>query len=89
MDRDVQRIEFELEEDSWSALAMIRLSSVMGDTVLVRPQRFAPRWDVCGRDDLKKVLVGNERFIGELEGIVQWLGNVREVGAKRKLCYNV
>ena len=39
---------------------MVRLPSVMSDAVLIRTQRLAPRWDVRRRDDLKKVLVGNE-----------------------------
>ena len=39
---------------------MIRLPSVVGDTVLVCTQRFSPRRDVCSRDNLKKVLVGDE-----------------------------
>lgn len=60
MDCNVQRIEFKFEEDSWSTLTVIRLSSVMGNTVLVRTQRLAPRRDVCRRYNLKKVLVGDE-----------------------------
>lgn len=39
---------------------MIRLPSVMGDAVLVCKQWLAPRWDICRRDNVKKVLVGNE-----------------------------
>jgi len=68
---------------------MIRLPSIMGDAVLVRTQRFAPRWDVCRGDHLKKVLIGDESFMGKLKRIVQRLGNVWEVGAKGKFCDNV
>lgn len=61
---------------------MVDLSSVMGDAVLVRAQRLAPGWDVCRRDNVKEVLVGDERFTSELERIVQWLSDVREVRTK-------
>jgi len=60
MDCDVQRIELKLEEDSWSAPTVGDLPSVMGDTVLIRTQWLAPRCDVCRRNNVKKVLVGDE-----------------------------
>jgi hypothetical protein len=37
--------------------------SVMSDAVLVRTQWLGPRCDVCRRDNVKKVLVGNESYI--------------------------
>jgi len=86
MDCDVQWVELKLEEDPRSAPTVVDLPSVMGDTVLVRTQRLAPRCDVCRRNNVKKVLVGDERFTSELKGIVQRLGNVREVWAKGKFC---
>jgi hypothetical protein len=39
---------------------MVDLPSVMRDTVLIRTQGLASRWDICRRDNVKKVLVGNE-----------------------------
>ena len=36
MNRDVQRIEFEFEEDSWSTPTVVDLPGVMGNAVLVR-----------------------------------------------------
>lgn len=60
MDCDVQRIELKFEEDSWSATAMVDLSSVMGDTVLVRSQWLAPRCNVRRRNDVKEVLIRDE-----------------------------
>ena len=39
---------------------MVGLSSVMGNTVLVRTQWLAPRCDVCRRNDVEKVLVGDK-----------------------------
>jgi len=38
---------------------------------------------------MDKVLVGDEMFVSKLKGIVQRLGDVREVGAKRKFCDDV
>lgn len=68
---------------------MVDLASVMGNTVLVRTERLASRWDVCRRDNVKKVLIGNERFVSEFERIVQWLGDVWEVWAKGKFSDDV
>jgi len=56
----------------------------MGNTILVRAEGFAPRCDVCCRDNMKEILVSDEMFVSKLEGIVQWLGDVREVWAKGK-----
>jgi hypothetical protein len=56
----VQRIELKFEEDSWGALSVVGLPSVMGHTVLVCTQGLASRWDVCRRDNVKEVLIGDE-----------------------------
>jgi len=86
MNCDVQRIELKLEENPWSAPPVVDLPGVMRDTVLVRTQWLGPRRDVCRRDNVKKVLVGDERFMGKLKGIVQWLCDVRKIWAKGKFC---
>ena len=39
---------------------MIDLSGIMGNTVLVRAQRLAPGCDIRRRNNMKKVLVGDE-----------------------------
>lgn len=60
MDCDIQGVELKLEEDSWSAPTVIDLASVVGNTVLIRTQWLTPGRDVCRRNDMKEVLVGNE-----------------------------
>lgn len=89
VDCDVQWIELKLEEDSWRAPAMVDLPSVMGDTILVRTQRPASGWDVCCRDDVKEVLISDERFKSKLKRVVQRLSDVGKVRAKREFCNNV
>lgn len=39
---------------------MVDLPGVMGNTVLVRAQGFAPGCDVCRRNNVKEVLVSDE-----------------------------
>jgi hypothetical protein len=68
---------------------VVDLPGVMGDTVLVRTQRLTPRWNICRGDDMEEVLVSNERFVSELERVIQRLGYVWEVRAKGKLRDNV
>lgn len=63
MDCDIQGVKLKLEEDSWSTPAMIDLASVVGNTVLVCAQWLTPGRDVCSRNDMEEILVGDEIWI--------------------------
>jgi len=58
--RDDHRVKVEFEEDPGYAAAMIKRTSIMGDTVLVGVQRRATWGDVCCGNDMQEILIRHE-----------------------------
>ena len=60
MDRELHRVEVELEEDAGHAAVVLKYAGVVRHAVLMRVQRLRARRDVCRRDDVHEVLVRDE-----------------------------
>jgi hypothetical protein len=60
MDRQTQRLEVELEENSRRIVSMFDYAGVVGDAVLVSVQRGTSRCNISSRNDMQEIMVGDE-----------------------------
>ena len=63
MNRDLQRVEVELEEDAGSAAVVVKHACVVGHAVLICVQRLGAWRNVCRRYDVEEVLIRDEGYI--------------------------
>lgn len=85
MDRDNHWVQVKLEENARSALVVTKLASIVSNAVLVRMKRCGAWRNVGSRDHMEVVLVCDERVMGKLKRVVEWLYNVGEIGPEGEL----
>ena len=73
------------EEDPWCATTVFNLLHVVSNRVLVGMEGLGARSYIGGRNHCEEVLECNECLVGLLEGIIEWLRDVREVSPEGKL----
>jgi hypothetical protein len=57
MDRQTQRLQVELEENSWRAFAVLQYTGVVRDAILICVNRLCARSNVCRWHDVYEILV--------------------------------
>jgi hypothetical protein len=89
LDGQLHRLDIVLKEDARHAPPVLRLPRHVSHAVLVRMQRPPRRIAVGSRDDGDEVLEDVEVLVGNLDRVVEWLRDAREVGAKREFVDDV
>jgi hypothetical protein len=79
---ELDRIDFELEEDSGSAAVVLKNSCVVGDAILAGVEGGLTGSDVLCGDDVQEVLVGDEVLVCDFERIIEGLDNLGEIWAE-------
>ena len=83
---ELDRVDFEFEEDARGAAVVLQNAGVVRNTVLVCVQRFGAWGDVGRWDYMHKVLIRDKVFVCDFERAVEGLDDIGEIGTEGELC---